>query len=704
MKKFTSFSTKNYHPISTGSRYLHDDYERIKNFIKENFQQKELFADILAMPIHEGTAVSWYCNYDTQFKRLNEFDETTQNSIKEKYWELLERVKYKIKELKTSIDKNQNSWSDILKMTFDEDNNVLFSDGNNLVLLWGWSFKNKSENFIPASFFQSIQQKVKTDIETKSVVTENIVKPDEPIKETVPEINNLADDIDKEEIPDIEDFEEVDAIENLNKENNIPWWKKLWSAIVLFFKEYWMLIVFLILFILLLQFLRGCDYSFLPWNDDDSKNSKTIVTPPKKSVYLPKKPNKLMPIPPDKIIKDPDGYTDIVSDRLNIFIKDKDITISQFADDFKKTFPDSSYKILSYHEDISLLQIQFPENKVSTIKDELKNKMNKYKLLMWSEAIYSSNKVFNDSYFTKNEYNWYFKAIKCFQGWEYTTGSDSVIIAVIDGNFDLNHRELKESKIYKPFNINKWNSDVTLLGKTMHGSHVSGTIIAKNNNSFGLSGIAPACRYMPIEASDGNTRFPLSNIVYALLYARNNKADVVNLSIGLGAPENLRKSNPNYDKFLNRMNGFEEFMTELLKMMDEENITVVFAGGNENNPIQFDPQKRNKYSINVCAINEDIKKARFSNYSLDTNIFTIAAPGVNILSCTKNNEFFNGKGTSMAAPIVSGTIALMKSIKPNLTNQQIRDILNKTGQDLGDPKIGKMIRVDNIMKYLKFSM
>ena len=51
----------------------------------------------------------------------------------------------------------------------------------------------------------------------------------------------------------------------------------------------------------------------------------------------------------------------------------------------------------------------------------------------------SSNKVFNDSEFSKNEYNWYFKAIGCHQAWEYTTGSDSVIIAVIDGNFDLNH-------------------------------------------------------------------------------------------------------------------------------------------------------------------------------------------------------------------------------------------------------------------------
>jgi subtilisin family serine protease len=102
----------------------------------------------------------------------------------------------------------------------------------------------------------------------------------------------------------------------------------------------------------------------------------------------------------------------------------------------------------------------------------------------------------------------------------------------------------------------------------------------------------------------------------------------------------------------------------------------------------------------VAAVDKDLqdfRKARFSNYGNDCSI---AAPGVDIFSCVGNSEYATMSGTSMAAPIVTGAVALMKSINPNLTNKQIICILQGTGaQSQGD--IGKMLQLDKALEAVK---
>jgi hypothetical protein len=105
--------------------------------------------------------------------------------------------------------------------------------------------------------------------------------------------------------------------------------------------------------------------------------------------------------------------------------------------------------------------------------------------------------------------------------------------------------------------------------------------------------------------------------------------------------------------------------------------------------------QRTPYTINVSAIDMDNKKASFSNYGQRS---TLSAPGVQIYSTFPNGKFALQDGTSMAAPVVAGAVALMKSINPAISNADIVDILQTTGIPIaGKPYVGNLIQLDNAL-------
>ena len=112
------------------------------------------------------------------------------------------------------------------------------------------------------------------------------------------------------------------------------------------------------------------------------------------------------------------------------------------------------------------------------------------------------------------------------------------------------------------------------------------------------------------------------------------------------------------------------------------------------------PMSRPKNFIVVSAVdksNRQYKKAGFSNYG---SFSTISAPGVSIYSAVGKNGYMTMNGTSMAAPIVAGAVALMKSINPDLSAEQIACILKTTGMPaIG--KVGNLIQIDKALQTVK---
>jgi len=399
----------------------------------------------------------------------------------------------------------------------------------------------------------------------------------------------------------------------------------------------------------------------------------------------------IIPIDTTKIINDTLNQRRIVSNLVNIAIKNSTNSIAKFANELKQKYPAEDYKIVYIDSVVNRLQVQLPEKDRVNFKSEVKSKLNQYKLLVWDETLFDYVKTFNDPKLKDNNANWYLKAIDINKAWEQTTGNKQIVIAVIDNGFDLNHPELK-GKAVKPYNVIDKSTDVG-PSKQNHGTHVTSTIVANGNNNQGLVGICPDCSFMPIKVEDQNGMMSNTYIIDAILYAIKNKADVVNLSLGMQIPMGLNIPLQEQKEYINSSaKDEEEFWDDLFNYANEKNVTCVLAAGNSNIMTGFDPFQRAKSTIKVGAINQNEQKANFSNFGPNTTIY---APGTNIYGAKPGDSYEVLQGTSMAAPIISGIIGLIKSKNKNISNQEILRILNANSISKNNLKILDIINSIN---------
>ncbi|CAM3775092.1 S8 family serine peptidase [Flavobacterium gelidilacus] len=388
--------------------------------------------------------------------------------------------------------------------------------------------------------------------------------------------------------------------------------------------------------------------------------------------YMPEQIAQIIPIDTSKIITDSLNQRKIVADLVNIAIKSSPNSIAKFANDLKEKYPSDTYKIIYIDSVVNRLQVQLPEEDRINFKSEVKVKLDKYKLLVWDETLFDYVKTFNDPKLNDRSAGWYLKAININKAWEQTTGDKSITIAVIDNGFDLNHPELK-GKAIKPYNVIDKSNNVS-PSNTNHGTHVSSTIVANGNNNQGLVGVCPDCSFMPIKVEDQNGMMTNTYIIDAILYAIKNNADVINLSLGMQVPIGLNIPLQEQKEYINsNAKDEEEFWNDLFNYANEKNVTCVLAAGNSNIMTGFDPFQRASSTIKVGAINQNGEKADFSNFGSNTTIY---APGTNIYGAKPGNKYEVLEGTSMAAPIVSGFIGLIKSRNKNISSQEISRILN----------------------------
>ena len=263
------------------------------------------------------------------------------------------------------------------------------------------------------------------------------------------------------------------------------------------------------------------------------------------------------------------------------------------------------------------------------------------------------------------QFQWNLRKILAEQAWDITTGSPDVIVAVLDTGIDASHPDLAGRLIpgYDFLNDSPNPDD-----DSGHGTHNAGIIGASSNNSIGIAGMAWNVRIMPIKVLNANGEGPDSVIARGIIYAADHGAQVINMSFGSPVSSQI--------------------LAEAIRYAWGKGALLVAGAGNTaktNNsmvyPAAVDPV------LAVAATDENDEVADFSQHHPYVGI---SAPGVNIVSTywrgsEYKTAYLSAKGTSAAAPLVSGVAALIKSVNPSLTNSQMKQILLDTADDLGAP-------------------
>lgn len=232
-----------------------------------------------------------------------------------------------------------------------------------------------------------------------------------------------------------------------------------------------------------------------------------------------------------------------------------------------------------------------------------------------------------------------------------------VVVAVVDTGFQLDHPYLADSWTLNRYDVLDDDYDPSDVvnsadddGDTQvdeafgHGTHVAGIV----------KQVAPRARIMPIRALDSDGRSTLWHIGEAINFALTNGADVVNLSLGT-----------DYES---------EMLEDLVGQAFSADTVIVAAAGNLNTNLEQFPAGF-VHGIAVTSVDENRVRADSANYGYWVNI---ASPGVSIFSAFPPNAYAWWSGTSMATPFIAGEAALLLSLDPNQSAQDVITTIEST--------------------------
>ncbi|MGV3523307.1 MAG: S8 family peptidase [Candidatus Sericytochromatia bacterium] len=249
-------------------------------------------------------------------------------------------------------------------------------------------------------------------------------------------------------------------------------------------------------------------------------------------------------------------------------------------------------------------------------------------------------------------------------GWEISKGDPNLILAVVDTGVDLKHPDLAAKLVPGWDAIDK---NATPDDGHGHGTHCAGIAAALTNNGIGVAGFAPDVRVMPVRVLDNNGSGTSADVAAGIIWAADNGAKVISLSLG---------------------GGNSQIKEESVKYALSKDAVVVAAMGNRGDNSKTYPGAQPGV-IGVGATDSQNKRASFSQYG---DWISVSAPGVNILSTfptaagpANRRNYGSISGTSMATPAVAGVAALIRSVYPTLNREQVRAQIERGVDDLGDP-------------------
>jgi len=281
---------------------------------------------------------------------------------------------------------------------------------------------------------------------------------------------------------------------------------------------------------------------------------------------------------------------------------------------------------------------------------------------------------------------WAFTKVPFVAAWaaDGTQGA-GVTVAVVDTGVMANHPDLSGQVLTGAHFLHSDTGEPVEPGVggtddfNGHGTHVSGTIDAKSNNATGVSGAAPGVKILPVKVLCGDGNGFASDVADGIVWAVDNGARVINLSLGGGATP------------------AEQAAVEYAR---DHDVVVVAAGGNDGTGGAASyPAAYSTADANVVAVAATDNANAHPSYGTTGAYLDVAAPGgvpvsgcannpaVEILSTWNDGGYCSIAGTSMSTPHVSAAAALLRAANGACTAAQVKGRLRATAADLGAPGV-----------------
>ncbi len=308
---------------------------------------------------------------------------------------------------------------------------------------------------------------------------------------------------------------------------------------------------------------------------------------------------------------------------------------------------------------------------------------------------YQMNFVPDDSLVSQQ---WALSKIQAFDAWDKTQGADSVLIGMIDTGIDYFHPDL-QNKIWRnsgetgngketngidddnngfvddyrgwdftdrvgfPFDSTGgdylgWDNDP--LDEQGHGTYISGIAAAQTNNFTGVAGVAPNIKLVNLRTFDPGGYGEEDDVAAAILYAVQMGVKVLNMSFG------------DY--------SFSYVLRDVIQYAYSKNLVLVGSSGNQN---LSNPHYPSGYPEVICVGNSTQEDFRAGNSNYGSTL-DLMAPGSQIITTARDNNYASISGTSAATPHVSAAAALILSLG-NFSNEEVKQILKSTSDDIGEP-------------------
>jgi subtilisin family serine protease len=276
--------------------------------------------------------------------------------------------------------------------------------------------------------------------------------------------------------------------------------------------------------------------------------------------------------------------------------------------------------------------------------------------------------------------------IDAVEAWNFSTGSKSIVVASIDTGVDFTHPDLAANawsaptqftvtiggvSITCPAGTNGYDAILNACGgadDNNHGSHTSGTMGAAGNNEIGVAGVNWNVSIMRCKFLNSSGNGTTADATQCAEFVRKTRA----FFGGSGGAADVIATN-------NSWGGGGKSLTLGTEIRNHAEAGILFIASAGNSAVNTDiqPQFPAGYPvqnvISVAATDNRDQLASFSNYG--PNSVELGAPGVNVLSTTRNNTYSFFSGTSMAAPHVTGSVALLKSACPQLNYLDLKNTL-----------------------------
>lgn len=263
--------------------------------------------------------------------------------------------------------------------------------------------------------------------------------------------------------------------------------------------------------------------------------------------------------------------------------------------------------------------------------------------------------------------------------WDITTGSDEVIVGVIDTGIDYTHEDLKDNMwinegeipgngidddgngyIDDVYGINAITGTGDPKDDHYHGTHCSGTIGGVGNNGVGVAGVCWKVRLMALKFLNSSGSGNSADAVTCIEYGVTHGCRVLSNSWGGG--------------------GYNSALLDMIRAARDAGVLFVVAAGNDGSSIESGSYYPACYDseniLTVAALTSSDALASYSNYG--KTMVDIGAPGSDVYSCAPGNSYKSLNGTSMATPHVAGAAALLLARNPNLTYADLKEILMST--------------------------